>query len=226
MKRAKEVCEMLGINKNRIKYFKKQGIFVSENKETGYSEKDIDRLKKIVVLTKMGLTCGDIKKIDDGEISFRDCLEERIKKMKSEIKQLSGSLKLSAELLNNNVEYDSISSDYYLDEIHRREGEGEEFMDYENWQFELEMNEKVICPNCKYEDMVDLGDYVVSESSNENENGMGPDLTKYFDSECCYKCPMCGKAIRISGWKREYPIGAFDSEDISVSVVENIEEKF
>lgn len=32
LKQAKEVCELLGINNDRLKYFKKMGIFVSETK--------------------------------------------------------------------------------------------------------------------------------------------------------------------------------------------------
>ena len=133
-------------------------------------------------------------------------------------------MRLSNELLDHNVEYDSISSDYYFDEISRRESEGEKFVDIENWYFELEMNKKIICPNCGDEEIVDLEDYLVNESSDDNENGMGPDLIKYFDSECNYECPVCGKIIRISGWKREYPIGAFDSEDITVTAVEDADD--
>lgn len=36
LKQAKEVYELLGINNNRLKYFKKKGIFVSETKKAGY----------------------------------------------------------------------------------------------------------------------------------------------------------------------------------------------
>ena len=52
---------------------------------------------------------------------------------------------------------------------------------------------------------------------------MGPDSVKYFDSEQNYECPECGKVIRISGWKREYPLGAFDSEEVDVSLEEDDE---
>ena len=41
LKQAKEVCELLGINNDRLKYFKKMGIFVSETKKAGYTAKDI-----------------------------------------------------------------------------------------------------------------------------------------------------------------------------------------
>ena len=223
LKQAKEVCEMLGINNDRLKYFKKRGVFVSETSRAGYTAKDIDRLKQLVVLTKSGLTCDDIKNIDLGVISFAKAVEQRRKILEDKLSQINGALSLSAELLEAGVEYNSIPSDYYLAEITRREREGEEFMEFDDWKFELEMIEDIKCPNCGAEDIVDLEDYVYSESSYEKENGMGPDSVKYFDSEQSYECPECGKVIRISGWKREYPLGAFDSEEVDVSLEEDDE---
>lgn len=40
LKQAKEVCEILGINNDRLKYFKKRGVFVSETSRAGYTAKD------------------------------------------------------------------------------------------------------------------------------------------------------------------------------------------
>lgn len=96
------------------------------------------------------------------------------------------------------------------------------FTGWHGWSADLalQMMEDIKCPNCGAEDTVDLEDYVYSESSDERENGMGPDFVRYFDSEQSYECPDCGKIICISGWKREYPMGAFDSEDVDVALVE------
>lgn len=48
------------------------------------------------------------------------------------------------------------------------------------------------------------------------KNGMGPDIVYSFNSEDSYECPKCSKVIQIVGWIREYPVGAYDSEDINV----------
>lgn len=221
IKQAKEVCELLRIKNERLKYFKKKGVFTSEITTAGYTANDIDRLKQLVVLTKAGLTCDDIKKIDLGKVSFKEAIKNRIKMMEDKFQQINGALNLSAELLDDDIQYDSMPSDYYLTEIKRREGEGEEFMDCEDWQFELDMMEYFKCPNCGTENSVDLEEYLWSESSDERENGMGPDFIKYFDSEDNYECPSCGKVIRISGWKREYPVGVFDSEEVDVSLLDD-----
>lgn len=52
---------------------------------------------------------------------------------------------------------------------------------------------------------------------------MGPDIVYSFDSEDNYRCPECGTLIHIKGWIREYPIGAYDSEDISIDSFEEKE---
>ncbi len=220
---AKEVCDLLGINPDKIKYYKKKCVFESETRKAGYTAKDIARLKQLVVLNKAGLTCDDIKNIDNGDISLAEAIEERRKIMEEKLAQIHGALSLSAELLEAKVKYDSMPSDYYLAEIARRESEGEEFMEYDDWQFELEMMEDIKCPNCGAEDTVDLEDYITGESSDEKENGMGPDFVRYFDTEENYECPDCGRIIRISGWKREYPMGAFDSEEVDVTLFDDDE---
>ncbi len=123
LKQTKEVCEMLGINNDRLKYFKKRDVFVSETSRAGYAAKDIARLKQLVVLTKSGLTCDDIKNIDLEVISFAKVVERKRKILEEELSQINGALSLSAELLEAGVEYNSMPSDYYLAEITRRERE-------------------------------------------------------------------------------------------------------
>lgn len=217
---AKEVLNLLGINNDRLKYFKKKKVFVSETAKAGYTPNDVARLKQLVILTKAGLTCDDIIELDCGNITLVEAFEKRKQYWEDKLSRIESTLRLSTELINDNVNYDSIPLDYYLGEITRRENEGEEFMDIDDWEFELEMVEDITCPNCKNQDTVDLEDYVCSESSDEKENGMGPDFVRYFDTEDNYECPCCGKIINISGWKREYPLGAFDSEDICVELID------
>ena len=77
-------------------------------------------------------------------------------------------------------------------------------------------------PEIEFE--VDLEEYIWDSSSYEKENGMGPDAVHSFDTEHSCRCPYCNSIIRVSGWIREYPIGAYDSEDIDFQVIEDDEE--
>ena len=90
--RPKEIKEKLGIDAERIKLFKREGIFKPENppvgnKATDYTETDFKNLQRIVVLTKSGLTCGDIKKLQSGEIDLEQAIRERKQYINDELER-------------------------------------------------------------------------------------------------------------------------------------------
>lgn len=227
---TKEVTKKLGINRERIKYFKKQGVFVPEkaitdSKNAKYTERDEATLRKLVVLTKSGLTCGDIKKVQGGERTLQDAIIERRHMVEEEMKRMSGSLLLLEELLENDVHYDSMSADYFWNKIQQREQEGEAFMDVnEMYDYRpVPLLRTVKCPHCSAEQEVDLEDYLWDETSNESsfDDDMGSDIVYSFDTEDNCECEKCGKSFQIEGWIREYPIGAYDSEHIEVHLMED-----
>ena len=86
----KELQQMLNIDANRIKYFKRCGLFIPENptranSPTIYTQNDYERLIYLVNMTRAGLTCKDIRIIESGEKSFEEIINARIEKIKDEI---------------------------------------------------------------------------------------------------------------------------------------------
>lgn len=230
--RPKEIQEKLGIDADRIKLFKREGIFFPENPPSGnrgtnYTETDLENLRLIVVLTKSGLTCSDIRKMQDGECTLEEAIVSRKNNIEAEIARKQNSLSLLAELLDDKADFETFETDHYWDVIARREAAGEEFIDIEDMYGcrPVSLIRRICCPNCGEEYEVDLEDYMYDQSSDEKENGMGPDIVYSFNSEDSYECPDCGTVIQIEGWIREYPVGAFDSEDINVGVLETDEEE-
>jgi DNA-binding transcriptional MerR regulator len=222
---AKEVTKILGINRDRIKYFRKQGVFESENLPSGnkspeYTDTDVENLKTLIVLTKSGLTCGDIKKLQAGEWTLGEAIITRREAIEDEMRRMTGSLALSAELLENKAEFNNLPTERYWNVIAEREAEGEIFIDAEDMYGyrPVSLSRDIICPCCGKSQEVDLEDYMYDESSYEKDNGMGLDMVYSFDSEECIECLGCEKVIKVSGWIREYPIGAYDSESIDVKV--------
>lgn len=133
---ANEVTKLLGINRDRIKYFRKQEVFEPEhppvgNKSPEYTQTDIDNLKTLVILTKAGLSCGDIRKIQTGEWTMSQALSERKQMLLSEIQRMQGSVSLVSELLNDKVDYQTMNQDFYWNLIARKEAEGMDFVDVE-----------------------------------------------------------------------------------------------
>lgn len=221
--RPKEIQQKLGINADRIKFFKREGVFTPENppsgnRSTNYTDLDYRNLQFLVVLTKMGLTCSDIRKMQDGECTLEEAVAERRKQIEDDMAKKRNALSLLAELIEDKAEFESFHTDYYWNVITERESRGDEFIDVEDMYGyrPVLLIRTVKCPYCGEEMEVDLEDYETDTSSYEKENGMGPDIVYYFDSEDNVECPACEKRYQVTGWIREYPVGAYDSENVDV----------
>lgn len=226
--RPKEIQEKLGIDADRIKLFKREAVFAPENppsgnRATNYTETDYENLRLLVVLTKSGLTCSDIRKLQDNDWTLEEAIVARRQSIDAEIARKSNSLALLAELLDDKAEFETFETEHYWNVITKKEAEGEEFIDvgdmYDYWSVSLIRDSQ--CPYCKAGQEIDLEDYLYDQSSYEKESGMGPDIVYSFDSEDNLECSSCGKRLRISGWIREYPVGAYDSENIEVDGIED-----
>ena len=218
---TKDITDALGITRDRIKYYKKEGVFVPENPvingKTEFTDRDFENLKRLVILTKSGLSCADIKKVQTGAKSLQEVIKDRQNAIREEIERMTGSLALSEELFTSDVQYDSMPTEEYWQFIKRKEQAGEIFMDIDDGYYPVSLSRDIRCPHCGKVSPVDLDDFVYDQSSDENENGMGPDIVYSFDSEDNYECAECGHLVRINGWIREYPIGVYDSESININ---------
>lgn len=224
--RPKEIQEKLGIGADRIKLFKKEGVFCpdnppSGNRGTNYTENDCENLRLLIVLTKSGLTCSDIRKLQEGDWTLEEAIISRKQSIDAEIARKQNSLMMLSELLSDKAEFETFETDRYWDEITRKEAEGEEFINIEDMYGyrAVPLLRSIQCPHCEEEHKVDLEEYLSDQSS--DEGGMGPDIVYYFNSGDEYECPECGTIIHIEGWIREYPEGAYDSEDITIKQQED-----
>lgn len=225
--RPKKIQEKLNIDADRIKLFEREGIFTPENPPSGnrgtnYTDVDCENLRLLVVLTKSGLTCSDIRKLQDGECTLEEAIQMRKNNIDAEIKRKQNALILLSKLLADKVEFENFETDHYWNVITEREAKGEEFINMEDMYGyrAVSLVRSIKCPYCGEEHEVDLEDYMYDQSSYEKDNGMGPDVVYSFNSEDGYECPECGKLIQIEGWIREYPEGAYDSEDINIEEAE------
>lgn len=221
--KPKEIQQKLGINADRIKFFKREGVFTPENPPSGnrgtnYTEVDYKNLQFLVVLTKMGLTCSNIRKMQEGVSTMEEVVYERRKQIEDDMTRKRNSLYLLNDLLEAKEEFESFHTDHYWNVITERESKGEEFIDVEDMYGyrPISLIRTVQCPYCGEELEVDLEDYEIDTSNYDSENGMGEDIVYSFDSEDNIECLACQRKYHVSGWIREYPMGAYDSEDVSV----------
>ena len=125
-----EVEEQLGISKANIRFYEKQGLLCPERKENKYreySDVDVQRLKAIVVLRKLGIPVQSIAKILNGELDFQSAIRENIRELEAQIEQLEGSLNLSRQIVKE--EEPKLDADRYWNIIQQKEAQGEKFAD-------------------------------------------------------------------------------------------------
>lgn len=225
--RPKEIQEKLGINADKIKLYKREGVFSPENPPSGnrgtnYTDIDFDNLQLLVVLTKSGLTCSDIRKLQDGEWTLPEAIRARQKSIDEEIERKRNSLELLSQILDAKAEFGTFETKRFWNIIQQREADGDEFISFEDlYGYEsVSLVRTIECPHCHEDQEIDLEDYVYDQSSDERENGMGPDIVYSFDTDEYFECPYCGRHFQVSGWIREYPMGAYDSEDIFVEALD------
>lgn len=229
--RPKELQKKLGITADRIKFYKREEVFVPENPPSGnrgtnYTEVDYENLRLLEVLTKSGLTCSDIKKMQDGDKTLSEVAKARMDSIEADIARKKNALLMLSSLISDHAEFETFNTEHYWNVINQKEAAGEEFIDVEDLYCyqSVSLIRDIQCPYCGKTTIVDLEDYMYGQSSDERENGMGPDCVYSFDSEDNYACQECGTILRIDGWIREYPIGAFDSENIDVEIIDSEEE--
>lgn len=222
---TKDITKMLNIPRERIKYYKKKQVFVpeldSERGKTGeFTERDVSNLKRLEVLTKAGLTCDDIKKVQLGALTLSEAFEERNKINLEVIAQKQGAVALSTLLLSENADYSTIGE--YWEGVRKREMAGEQFDEPELEYQSVALDRLVKCPVCGQYHEIDFEDYLFDTTVNPStrEDDMGEDIVYSFDSEDNLECDKCGCRFRVRGWIREYPVGGYDSESIEITVCE------
>lgn len=136
-----EVEKILNIPKATIRFYEKEGLLNPQrnsNSYREYSETDVELLKKIIVLRKIGIPVEDIKLIFNDQLSLKDAVSHNIDLLHKQMKELEGALKLCAIMHRKEESIDSFDEVYYWDVIHEEEERGNKFFDIINDVIEFE----------------------------------------------------------------------------------------
>ena len=140
--KIKELEQLLSVSRSNIRFYEKQGLFCPERKDNNYreySEADVEALKKIIVLRKMGFTVEEIQLIQKGELPFAQAMDDARQRLEEEIEKLNGSLKLVEQVAKENGSFEEIDIDKHFDAINSAERSGEKFIDICKDYLELEL---------------------------------------------------------------------------------------
>lgn len=112
-----EIEEMLGITKQTLIYYEKEGMINpkrNENNYRNYSSSDIDVLKLILLLRSMGVSIDEIKLILDEKLSIRKALETK----KDFIHKEKNELELVEQNINKYIQRKKVNIVFYNENIH------------------------------------------------------------------------------------------------------------
>ena len=140
--KIKELEQLLSVSRSNIRFYEKQGLFCPERKDNNYreySEADVEALKKIIVLRKMGFTVEEIQLIQKGELPFAQAMDDARQRLEEEIEKLNGSLKLVEQVAKENGSFEEIDIDKHFNAINSAERSGEKFIDICKDYLELEL---------------------------------------------------------------------------------------
>ena len=98
-----EVSEVLGISISNIRFYEKKGLVGpardKESKYRNYTAQDVDDMKSIIVLRKMGVPIEAIADIQSGKISLVEAISNQVESLKEEEERIASSKKLCAKAL-------------------------------------------------------------------------------------------------------------------------------
>lgn len=127
-----EVEDLLNTPRANIRYYEKEGLINISRKENGYrnySEEDIQRLKKIIILRKLGVSVEQIKDLLSGDAELSQVLEDTIVKLEKQVEELKGAIEVSKEIKNSAVSTEALDENYYWTIISEKEDKGFGFPD-------------------------------------------------------------------------------------------------
>lgn len=130
-----DVEKQLNIPKATIRFYEKEGLLNPKRNENSYREydqEDIELLKKIIVLRKIGIPVEDIKLLLSNDLSLQNALTKNIHSLHEQIREIEGALKVCEFMQNKEENIHSLDENYYLDMIHNEELKGNKFFEIIN----------------------------------------------------------------------------------------------
>ena len=136
-----EVEKILDVSKATIRFYEKEGLLRptrNTNSYRDYSDTDIQLLKKIIVLRKIGVPVENIKLVLHDELPLREVISQNMDSLHQQMEELAGALKLCATIHKQEESLASFDEEYYWKVIHEEEEKGNKFFDIVNDVIEFE----------------------------------------------------------------------------------------
>jgi len=128
-----EVEALVGITKKNIRFYEAEGLLTprrnSENGYRDYCEADVDALRRIKLLRKLGLPLEEIRQMQSGSRTVGDSMRRHLVTLEREQENLLSAARLCASLKDRQEKLEALDVQSLLEQMERMEQEGTTFMD-------------------------------------------------------------------------------------------------
>ena len=128
-----EVEALAGISKKNIRFYEEQGLLSprrnSENGYRDYGEHEVEILRRIKVLRKLGVPIEEIRQMLSGAHTVSDGIRRHIIALERERRNLDQSIGLCRELQNQDIPIASLDAQALLAKMEQLEQGGASFQD-------------------------------------------------------------------------------------------------
>lgn len=128
----KEVEKILSVSRSNIRFYEKEGLICPErrgNNYREYSDGDVEMLRKIIVLRKLGFSVEEISAMQNGGLELTQAISENTARLEAEIERLNGALEMSRTIAEENTTFDALDGERYMRAVSQAEGSGKSFAD-------------------------------------------------------------------------------------------------
>lgn len=128
----KEVEQYLEVPRATVRFYEKEGLINPDRGSNGYrdySEADVERLRKIIIFRKLGMSLPDIEDVLDGAKPLYLAVEENIMNLEKQIEELKGALFVCHKLQDEKEEMETFEVEKYWNVIAEEEKKGNRFLD-------------------------------------------------------------------------------------------------
>ena len=126
-----EVEALVGITKKNIRFYEEQGLLTprrnSENGYRDYGENEIDVLRRIKLLRKLGVPIVEIRQLQQGTQTVGDCMRRHLISLEREQQNLEQSIRLCTLLREQEEPLSALDADTILAEMETLEQGGAMF---------------------------------------------------------------------------------------------------
>ena len=128
-----EVEAQVGITRKNIRFYEEQGLLAprrnSENGYREYGEAEVETLRRIKLLRKLGLPLEEIRRMQAGNQTVADGMRRHLVTLERERRNLERAKELCAALTDREERLESLEAGEILERMDQMEREGATFMD-------------------------------------------------------------------------------------------------